>query len=323
MDTELGKKLSTVVHVQNLYGATESGWAGLQIQTDLEDWDYIHMAEAPGLEFRESTPGVYEFVIVRQPAEKDFQAIWYSFPEKQEYRTNDLFRKHPTKPNYWFYEGRTDDLIVYRNISKFNPLGFEEHLRTHPLIRYAIVIGSKRLQSSLLIELEEDAKTTSQADILAEIWPTIEAANAVAPKHAVVERTHIIFEKPEKPFLRTSKGTVQKIPTQKLYQPELDEMYATFGDQKIGAALAPMVPAAEETVSETTAPPQSPTKSLAETHVNGTAAVDGGVGIMELKLKQIELEKRMVELELQEVALRIKLKESQLGTGGQVPIAVQ
>lgn len=294
MDKELGDKLSTVTRVQNLYGSTEGGWVGLQLQNDPDAWEYLCFSPQEGsMDFREQTPGIYELILVRQPDTWEQHPIWYTFPDKKEYATKDLWHKHPTKPNHYFYEGRVDDLIVYKNVSKFNPLGFEEQLRGNPLIRCPIVIGNYRQQSALLIELEEPAKSLPPAEVLEQIWPTIEDANAIAPKHAVVQKTHVIFETPTKPFQRTAKGTVQKLPTLKLYKEEIDELYLRAGDQKMGGSIAPT----------------KPTNGM-NGSANALKEAQQDLEVVRLQLKKIQLEKQKVDLELQEVALQMKLKAS-------------
>ncbi|MBE7182567.1 MAG: hypothetical protein INR71_15405, partial [Terriglobus roseus] len=187
MDQEVGAKLSAFGPVHNMFGTTEAGWIGTGLETTPDAWDHLFLKpNDPGIEFRESTPGVYELVIVRKPETEEDQAVWYTFPELREWNTKDLWHKHPTKPNHWFYEGRADDLIVYHSGAKFNPLGMEEQIREDPLIQYAIVAGNKHHQSALLVELSDKAKNLSYDEAVERIWPAVEQANAVAPKHAVV-----------------------------------------------------------------------------------------------------------------------------------------
>jgi len=200
---------------------------------DREDWQYTFFHPTPGIQFCEQTSGQYELVLVRDKHDEHLHSIWNTFPEIQlgkEWHTNDLWSKHPTKPNLWLYEGRVDDLIVFGNGSKHNPLAFEEQLRTNPLIKTVLVIGTGHQQAAALIELVkpiEDAEGAMER-VKEEVWPTVEAANRLAPKHALVKKSHIIFAKPTKPFMRASKGTVQRSSTLKLYKEEIDGLYAGF-----------------------------------------------------------------------------------------------
>lgn len=241
MDKEIGDKVSSLTPIFNVYGLTECGWASIQLATDRDAWDHVYLSPNDGFEFREQSPGLYELVAVRKPDSWEQHPVWFTRPETlNEYPTKDLWREHPSKPNHWYYEGRLDDLIVYKNTSKYNPLAFEESLRSDPLIRFAIFIGTNREQSALLIELEAAAQGLSDEEALEKIWPAIEKANSVAPKHAIVEKSHVFFEKSEKPFLRTSKGTVQKLPTQRLYKEEIDALYEKYGDTKRAGTIVPM-----------------------------------------------------------------------------------
>lgn len=241
MDQEVGNQLSKFGSLHNVYGSTEAGWIGCGLETTPDSWDYLCLkSDDPGVEFREteSGSGLYELILKRTPESEAEQAVWYTFPELDEWNTKDLWHKHPTKPGHWFYEGRADDLIVYYGGAKFNPLGMEEQIREHPSVRYAIVAGSNRNQSALLVELSDDAKSLPYSKAVERVWPAVEAANAVAPKHALIAKTHIIFEQPDKPLERTGKGTVQRLPTLRKYERELDELYAREGNVKLGGTLA-------------------------------------------------------------------------------------
>src|SRR5437762_1170618 len=166
MDAEVGKVLSTKTTVVGAYGSTEAGIMGLQLVTDREDWQYNYFHPTPGIQFREQTNGQYELVFVRDKQDEHLHPIWTTFPEIQlgeEWHSKDLWSKHPTKPNLWLYQGRIDDLIVFGNGSKHNPLAFEEQLRSNPLIGTALIVGTGRQQAAALIELIEPIADTENA----------------------------------------------------------------------------------------------------------------------------------------------------------------
>ncbi|KAK6607911.1 thioester reductase domain-containing protein [Botrytis cinerea] len=102
------------------------------------------------------------------------------------------------KNNLWRHEGRSDDIIVYSTGEKFNPTSMENVLNSHPGVKSAIVHGTKKFQSSLLIE------------------PT----NPESSKDDL----------PDKPFPRAGKGTIQRKQAEKLYETELNSLYDTKTD---------------------------------------------------------------------------------------------
>lgn len=184
-------------------------------------------------------------VFIREPASEALHTIWQSFPDATEYRTKDMFSKHPTLPNRWKFESRTDDLITFANASKYNPLAYEEFMVSNPLVRSAIMAGTQRPYPALLVELSEpvDAKDTQRfADALDSVWQTVQESNAVAPKHAQVRKELVMLASPAKPFERAAKGTPVRQRTLKLYDSEIDALYKAVLNE--GAPTAALVAAA-------------------------------------------------------------------------------
>ena len=264
--------------------------------TDPEDWQYNYFEPSPGIKFVEQTNGQYELTFVRHPDDEHMHPIWHTFPELNEWRIKDIFSPHPTKPNLWLYQGRMDDLIVFANGTKHNPLAFEERLRTHPLIRTALIAGTGRQQAAALIEPSSAAADTpyALARLRDAVWPVIEAANAAAPAHARVRRSHVLFAQPARPFLRASKGTVQRAPTLRAYATELDALYAREGDRRLEGSLPRTLGAPAEA------------QAGAEPAGDG---VESDEHVLRLELRRVQLQKEMVELQLREVALQLDLRK--------------
>lgn len=234
MDTKLGNFLASIGTPRNVFASTEGCIPGLQLLSEADAWNYLHFSpELPGTEFREQSPGLYELVFVRTTLENDRRhAALQVAADKHEWPCGDLFSKHPTRPDHWFYEARTDDLITFKDISKYNPLSFEEQLRGNPLVRHAIMIGNGREQTALLVELQSTGVDMAREVAIENVWESVQAANVIVPRHAVVSKTHILLGKPEKPFLTTFKGSMKKLSTTRLYEAEIDDLYATYGDKK-------------------------------------------------------------------------------------------
>lgn len=194
-----------------------------------EDWIYFHFnPRMKGIEFREVDGGLYEQVIVRHPSTDPYHSLWYTFPNREEFSSKDLFSKHPSKPDLWLYEGRSDDVIVFSNGEKFNPNGMEAMLHSHPEVSRALVVGQSRFQPAALIELDSDSSLSHKPkkEILESLAPYLDKANETAPGYAKLQRDHIAFTHPEKAMISTDKGTIKRAATTKAYQHEIDQIYA-------------------------------------------------------------------------------------------------
>ncbi|MCJ1280878.1 hypothetical protein MMC26_000195 [Xylographa opegraphella] len=227
-----GDKISKYTKVLNIIGSSESCLAPM-FHKDPEDWIYFHCNPGmKGIEFREIGGGLYEQFYVRHPSTDPFHSLWYTFPDKNEISTNDLFSKHPSKPNLWLYMGRSDDLLVLSNGEKYNPTAVESTLRLHPAVRGAIVVGHARFQPAALIELKGSPPQSDheKQELLDSFRPYVAKLNDSASGFAKLRRDHVTFTKPDKPMIRADKGTIKRSATAKLYEKEIDKLYADAED---------------------------------------------------------------------------------------------
>ncbi|KAK4498360.1 hypothetical protein PRZ48_011018 [Zasmidium cellare] len=233
--TGIGDKLIENTTLLSLIGSTEAGLFPIRVPEDKHDWQYFEWAPGAGITMEADTDGLYEMVVM--PADKRYQAVFHTFPGISEWRTKDLFERHPRKKNLWLYKGRKDDVLVLSNGEKFNPVGFEKLLESHPLVKGALVVGQARFQTGLLIEpewtlLPEDQDPT---ELLDSVWPFIEKANAASPAHGRVWRSRVAISKKDKAFKRTPKGSIVRRQTVELYKAEIDALYANeSGDDEVG-----------------------------------------------------------------------------------------
>ena len=195
---------------------------------------YFHYnPDLKGVEFREVSDGLYEQFMVRHSSTDPYHATWYTFPDQSEYSTKDLFSKHPTKPNLWYYEGRSDDVIVFSNGEKFNPSAMEATLRTHPDVSRVIVVGQARFEPAALIELHASPSEEGKKHLLESFTPYLIKVNETAPAYAKLQRDHLAFTTPEKPMILADKGTVKRTPTAKAYDEEIEQLYAHANDSSL------------------------------------------------------------------------------------------
>ena len=223
----VGDKLAQRLHPLNVYGSTEMGQAPIEV-TAREDWAYMRFSLPAWSRFDRATPDKYELVHARVPELDLLQPAFVTFPGAEEWRTKDLFSRHPTKPDHWLHRGRADDVVVLSNGEKFVPVAFEQVVETVPEVSSAIVAGDGRFQPCLLVE----PKTPLAGDdvegrerLMRKMWPAVERANKTAAAHARVSADFVIFTAPEKPLVRAAKGAVQRRRSLRLYEPEIEALY--------------------------------------------------------------------------------------------------
>ena len=222
---ETGDRLvsSGNITLHNSLGSSDGG-AFVTYEPDPEDWQYVcYCPLYNGIEWRSTSDEFYEMVVVRDPKLSKFQSCFKTFPNLHEWSTRDLYSKHPTKPHLWRHEARMDDLIVSANGAKFNPLGLQTRLEQHPTVKFALVVGNRRMCPSLIIQLRDPHNIEEKEQ---ELWEVVAQMNEKSPRQGKVARSMMLFTKPEKPFPLAGKATVQKAAAEKLYAEELEELYA-------------------------------------------------------------------------------------------------
>ena len=221
-----GDTVSKNTKILNILGATELGTFS-QFEVAQEDWAYMHFSPLTGAVFRPYSDDEYELVIVRNVDLQRYQSCFELFPDLQEFSSHDLFRKHPHKAGLWRYCGRSDDIVVFLNGEKTNPVSMENLISSQPECRSALVLGQGRFEAGLLIEPTNSLSLskTEKAALIETLWPALQRANKQCPRHARVAKSRILFTTPEKPMSRAGKGTVQRRATIANYSVEIDALY--------------------------------------------------------------------------------------------------
>lgn len=222
---ETGDRLRQYTKVISVIGASEIGWIPAFVPEDENDWSYFEWNPAYGVDMQNTGDGLYEMVIPRLPNGRDFQGIFHTSPDRDVYRTNDLYTRHPTNPNLWKFYGRQDDVIVLSNGEKFNPITMELIIESHPLVSRALVVGQSRFQAALLIEPTPELPDMDLEAFIEAIWPTVQAANQTIAAHGRVMKNKIGFASKAKPFKTTPKGTTQRRAVLRDYENEINAIY--------------------------------------------------------------------------------------------------
>ena len=232
-----GDTVASHVKLFNVNGATEmASYPALRPAGawDRTTWKYIMPHPAAGIDFRchswDSGDPKYAAVIVRNPNPADVQPVFTVYPQLREYHCGDLYSPHPTVAGLWTYRGRADDCFVLVTGSNINPLAMEQRVVVHPQVRAVLMLGQRRPNPGLLIEIEGERdmmKEAERADAIEQLWPAIEEGNKEYYELARVSKDRIMFTRPGKPMRRAAKGTVQRRPTLDAYTSEIEEMYGS------------------------------------------------------------------------------------------------
>ena len=226
----VGEKIVEKVRIWTGIGGTEFGTIPPISRRDdwpSEEWKYVTFHPDFKCEFHHVSEDLYEMVIIRHPDPEKLQPVFTMFSDLQEYRTGDLYSPHAFKPNLWTHSGRNDDIVVFLTGEKLNPTMMEQQISQHPDIAVVLVVGDKRPEAALLIELasKEPLSAERRERLFERLWPIIERVNQDCPQYARISKHHIIFIDPERPMERTPKGTIRRRRTVKAYEKEIDALF--------------------------------------------------------------------------------------------------
>ncbi|GME44441.1 uncharacterized protein K452DRAFT_300824 [Neofusicoccum parvum] len=237
LDKSAGDALAAFAVVQPVMGATEIGAMPL-LATDpadrCEDWDWygFDLAHYSGVRMRPYADDLHEMVIERVPGEREVQIIFNVLPPgEQEYHTKDLFREHAAKKGRWKFAGRTDDFVKLASMTKFSAGHVEVLLDRHPLVRDTVVGGDGRKEPFVLVQLQESEGQRAREEVLADIWPVFEEANALIAEEIRLRKEMVLFATPDRPFRKAGKGTINRRATVADYEDEIRRMYERVGSE--------------------------------------------------------------------------------------------
>lgn len=226
LDNSAGDRLSKVAKLVNLIGSTECNCFPI-FQQSPPDWSCFRFH--PFLDYRMESchGGTFELVLTKTDRSHACTTTFHHLPHLQEFRTRDLYVKHPSKDDLWIYHGRTDDLIILSHGQTLDPMAMEAMINGHPHVRSAIIGGDGRARPFLLVEEAIDTRSpdNDRNRRLDEIWPVVEEANGLCSEYVRLIRPLVILSSPEKPFARLAKGSVDRRKTLREYQPEIDAAY--------------------------------------------------------------------------------------------------
>ncbi|KAF9887314.1 hypothetical protein FE257_010309 [Aspergillus nanangensis] len=228
-----GDIVATKTRLMNGIGSTECG-SFIQYATDPSHWNYCHFHPKNGIIWRpvssDQENDEFELVLQRDDCCLPYQAVFHNFPQLQEWSTKDVFKKHPSLDDHWAYQYRLDDLIVFSTGEKMNPMPVEARLRNIPGIQEMLVIGNRQSYPALLLEINACSQDKKDNHLLppstrGAIKEVLEMENSRGSRDAQINDKTIIVASPDKPFVRTGKGSIHRNKTLQLYESEIEELY--------------------------------------------------------------------------------------------------
>ncbi|PVH91860.1 acetyl-CoA synthetase-like protein [Periconia macrospinosa] len=237
LSQDAGDALSKVTDVCQFFGQTETG-ALHALVPRRENWASLEWHPVQETVMEPSVDGAFEMVFHRNPDLIGYRAVSCNFPDMEVYRTKDLFKPVPDKPGLWRFYGRADDIIVLSNGEKFNPVPSEISIGAHPLVAGALVIGDGYPQATLVLELKDPSQ--DHTEVLREVWPTVEKANAEAPAHAKITRDKVVVASKDHDFERSPKGTIVRRATGRKFEEQVAKLFLeNVLDNSSGLTLNP------------------------------------------------------------------------------------
>lgn len=221
-------------------GCTESmHWLTLR-PANPADWPYVAFHAAMGARMDAAHRGrddghddetLHELVFDRTPSSEAWTVFFdRAGPGVREFRTKDLWARHPTDPGLWRYRGRTDDLVVLTGEVKMYAGRVEERLCGADGVRAALVGGEGRVVPFVLVEAAETPSSDAERGALLErLWPAVERENRNMVEQTRLRKQLAFVAPRDKPFARLGKGAVARRETFKLFEEEIEIMYRNSG----------------------------------------------------------------------------------------------
>ena len=152
----------------------------------------------------------------------------------EEYRTKDMFQRHPTKDYLWLYSGRTNDVVI-ANGKGLDASDLETVMMRHSAIQCAIVGSDGRNSFFLMPELNPEIvqPLDNKNDMLFKARTAIDSANELCPDFAKISDDFILFVRPEEPVLRSMKDSALRKETLALYSNNIKALYSRFDQENL------------------------------------------------------------------------------------------
>ena len=184
--------------------------------------------------------GTSELVLYRDDPYPELRGTTWSQPHVRVYRTRDTFKPHPMKANLWKFYGRNDDVIVFSNGAKYNPVPAESSLLSSDLITGVLIVGDGETQAAALIEPKD--KPSSAEELIDDLWSDIESANDKSQKQGHLVRSKVAIVEPGG-LIRAPKGTIVRSLTKEKFKSVIRALYDDDQETILPCTVAPRLAA--------------------------------------------------------------------------------
>jgi acyl-coenzyme A synthetase/AMP-(fatty) acid ligase len=222
-----GDLLAPHVQLTSAIGSTEAGAYLTKFRRDDKDWDYVEFQKQAGVAFEPRSGDLHELVFVRVP-ECKMQQIFVLYPDLDRFETKDLWVEHPTRKGLWKIVGRVDDYIPLSHGDGLYAASLEPQIEQHPKVKAAVIGGHGRPLPVLLVELHDEAEVASDAGrkaMVESLQPYIDKVNENCHECVKLSPERLIFASGDRPFIRTVKGSVARMPSLQLYKEEIAALF--------------------------------------------------------------------------------------------------
>ena len=207
----------------NVYGSTELA-PQTQNSVSADDWAYVSFAPGAGVHMEHEMDETYELIIKRHAPEEqekyEIPSVFCSFPEKQIFRSGDLFTPHPDKPGLWKFLGRKDDKISLANGQSVNVAPLEDVINSCPGVDAAILGGEGRSNTILLVVPHEGEDPERLKE---ELKPYVEKANKLCNALFAIRQDRLLVIPPKGKLKSvTPKGSINRRQTLEEFGKELE-----------------------------------------------------------------------------------------------------
>ena len=226
LPAETGEAIKTRTRLFGIYASTETGILPGEMPP-VDNWGYYRYNKRLGHAYRHFHGDMYELIHTRDDSLQPFQGVFYTFLDEDTYAMRDLYIEHPTREGWWRSAGRVDDVVIFADAKKLNPIPYEVVIEEHPAVATALICGTGRSRPAVLLQPRDwPADQEAEKQLVGELWSHFQRANEAGPVHGRLIKELVVLTKKEKPMARAGgKDTVQRKRSIELYEDEIERAY--------------------------------------------------------------------------------------------------
>ena len=153
LPADMGNATNARTRLFGTFTSTETGILPGEMPP-AEGWGYYRYNKRLGHSFRHFAGDMYELVLVhtRDEAIEPFQDVFYTLPNADSYSMRDPYIPHPAREGWWRSAGRVDDVVIFADAKKLNPIPYEAVIKEHPTVATALICGTGRTRPAVLLQ---------------------------------------------------------------------------------------------------------------------------------------------------------------------------